>query len=165
MKSAKKRAKALGLGDRFEEIEANYAAADRVLGRLVKAIPSSKVIGDLTLALVGAGARADEFATGPAQFDIPHSVVGFCAANSATPRWLAGATAHQSAGWAIGGQVSTGSEPGQTIATIEAMKTEAAISAHNGGCRTLRLPPIFTLLLPFSGICNKYPWESLCSGR
>jgi pyruvate carboxylase len=68
---------ALGLGDRFEEIETNYAAADRVLGRLVKVTPSSKVVGDLALALAGAGATADEFAADPARFDIPDSVIGF----------------------------------------------------------------------------------------
>ena len=36
-------------------IEAMYAAADRILGRLVKVTPSSKVVGDLALHLVGAG--------------------------------------------------------------------------------------------------------------
>jgi pyruvate carboxylase len=68
---------ALGLGDRFEEIEANYAATDRILGRLVKVTPSSKVVGDLALALVGAGVSADEFAAEPARVDIPDSVIGF----------------------------------------------------------------------------------------
>ena len=66
-----------GFGDRFEEIETNYAAADRMLGRLVKVTPSSKVVGDLALALVGAGVSADEFAADPARFDIPDSVIGF----------------------------------------------------------------------------------------
>ncbi|AKS36216.1 pyruvate carboxylase [Mycolicibacterium goodii] len=67
----------LGLGDRFEQIEENYAAADRVLGHLVKVTPSSKVVGDLALALVGAGITADEFAADPGRVDIPGSVIGF----------------------------------------------------------------------------------------
>ena len=67
----------LGLGDRFEQIEQNYAAADRVLGRLVKVTPSSKVVGDLALALVGAGVTADDFAAEPGRVDIPDSVIGF----------------------------------------------------------------------------------------
>jgi len=67
----------MGFGDRFEEIEANYAAADRVLGRLVKVTPSSKVVGDLALALLGAGIAADEFASEPSRLDIPDSVIGF----------------------------------------------------------------------------------------
>jgi pyruvate carboxylase len=77
LSNLRQQAIALGLGDRFEEIEANYAAADRVLGRLVKVTPSSKVVGDLALALVGAGVSADEFASDPAKFDIPDSVIGF----------------------------------------------------------------------------------------
>ncbi|HEU4362135.1 MAG TPA: pyruvate carboxylase [Mycobacterium sp.] len=68
---------ALGLGDRFEQIEANYAGADRVLGRLIKVTPSSKVVGDLALALVGSGVSADEFAADPGRLDIPESVLGF----------------------------------------------------------------------------------------
>ena len=68
---------ALGLGDRFEDVENAYAGADRILGRLVKVTPSSKVVGDLALALVGASATADEFAADPARFDIPDSVIGF----------------------------------------------------------------------------------------
>jgi pyruvate carboxylase len=77
LSNLRQQAIALGLGDRFEEIETSYAAADRVLGRLVKVTPSSKVVGDLALALVGAGVSADEFASDPAKFDIPDSVIGF----------------------------------------------------------------------------------------
>jgi pyruvate carboxylase len=77
LSNLRQQAIALGLGDRFEDIEASYAAADRILGRLVKVTPSSKVVGDLALALVGAGVSADEFASDPARFDIPDSVIGF----------------------------------------------------------------------------------------
>lgn len=77
LSNLRQQAIALGFGDRFEEIEANYAAADRVLGRLVKVTPSSKVVGDLALALVGAGISADEFAANPSRYDIPDSVIGF----------------------------------------------------------------------------------------
>lgn len=68
---------ALGMGDRFDEIENAYAEADAMLGRLIKVTPSSKVVGDLALALVGADATAADFAADPAAFDIPDSVIGF----------------------------------------------------------------------------------------
>ncbi|GAB2666244.1 pyruvate carboxylase [Saccharopolyspora gloriosae] len=68
---------ALGLGDKFEEIEAMYEAADRILGRLVKVTPSSKVVGDLALHLVGAGVDPADFEAEPRRFDIPDSVIGF----------------------------------------------------------------------------------------
>ena len=77
LSNLRQQAIALGLGDRFEQVEEAYAGADRVLGRLVKVTPSSKVVGDLALALVGADISADEFAADPAKFDIPDSVIGF----------------------------------------------------------------------------------------
>ncbi len=77
LSNLRQQAIALGLGDRFEEVEEAYAGADRVLGRLIKVTTSSKVVGDLALALVGAGASADEFASDFVRFDIPESVLGF----------------------------------------------------------------------------------------
>ncbi|WP_138734335.1 pyruvate carboxylase [Modestobacter excelsi] len=77
LSNLRQQAIALGLGQRFEEVEAMYAAADRLLGRLVKVTPSSKVVGDLALQLVGAGVAVDDFAADPGKHDLPDSVVGF----------------------------------------------------------------------------------------
>ncbi|WP_298711347.1 pyruvate carboxylase [Micrococcus sp. 2A] len=68
---------ALGLGERFEQIESMYAAANGLLGNIVKVTPSSKVVGDLALQLVGQGVDPAEFGERPQDFDIPDSVVGF----------------------------------------------------------------------------------------
>jgi pyruvate carboxylase len=85
LSNLRQQAISLGLGDRFETVEANYAAADRMLGRLTKVTPSSKVVGDLALALVGAGASAEEFAENPGRYDIPDSVIGFLRGDLGTP--------------------------------------------------------------------------------
>jgi pyruvate carboxylase len=77
LSNLRQQAIALGLGEKFEQIEAMYAAADRILGRLVKVTPSSKVVGDLALHLVAVGADPKEFAENPERFDIPDSVIGF----------------------------------------------------------------------------------------
>ena len=77
LSNLRQQAIALGLGDRFEQIEAMYAAADRMLGRLVKVTPSSKVVGDLALHLVARGADPAHFAQAPQEYDIPESVIGF----------------------------------------------------------------------------------------
>ncbi|MGH3771746.1 MAG: pyruvate carboxylase [Pseudonocardiaceae bacterium] len=77
LSNLRQQAIALGLADRFEQVEEAYAAADRMLGRLVKVTPSSKVVGDLALHLVGAGVEPKEFEADPARFDIPDSVIGF----------------------------------------------------------------------------------------
>ncbi len=78
-------ATALGLADRFEDVERMYAAADRMLGRPVKVTPSSKVVGDLALALASTGADPDEFAAHPDRYDLPQSVVGFLHGELGTP--------------------------------------------------------------------------------
>ncbi len=77
LSNLRQQAIALGLGDRFELIEDCYAAADRMLGRLVKVTPSSKVVGDLALHLVGAGVKPADFEADPGDFDVPDSVIGF----------------------------------------------------------------------------------------
>ena len=68
---------ALGLGNRFELIEDLYSAADRILGRIVKVTPSSKVVGDLALYLCGIDADPAAFERDPSGYDIPDSVIGF----------------------------------------------------------------------------------------
>jgi pyruvate carboxylase len=77
LSNLRQQAIALGLGNRFEDIENMYAAANKILGNIVKVTPSSKVVGDLALALVGRNADPDEFEANPGAFDIPDSVIGF----------------------------------------------------------------------------------------
>ena len=85
LSNLRQQAIALGLGGKFEAIESVYTAADAMLGRLVKVTPSSKVVGDLALHLVGAGVDPREFEADPARYDIPDSVVGFLAGELGDP--------------------------------------------------------------------------------
>ena len=77
LSNLRQQAIALGLGDRFESIENMYAAANEILGNIVKVTPSSKAVGDLALALVGANADPADFEANPTKYDIPDSVIGF----------------------------------------------------------------------------------------
>jgi pyruvate carboxylase len=85
LSNLRQQAIALGLGEKFEQIEETYEAADRILGRLVKVTPSSKVVGDLALHLVAVGADPAEFRENPQQFDVPDSVVGFLSGELGDP--------------------------------------------------------------------------------
>ncbi|MCC2308489.1 pyruvate carboxylase [Cellulomonas chengniuliangii] len=85
LSNLRQQAIALGLGGRFEQIEETYAAADRILGRLVKVTPSSKVVGDLALHLVARHADPADFAENPQSYDIPDSVVGFLSGELGDP--------------------------------------------------------------------------------
>ena len=77
LSNLRQQAIALGLGEKFEQIEDMYAAANAILGRVPKVTPSSKVIGDLALSLVAAGADPAAFEADPTSYDIPASVIGF----------------------------------------------------------------------------------------
>ena len=85
LSNLRQQAIALGLGEKFEQVEEMYAAANDILGNIVKVTPSSKVVGDLALALVGLGADPAEFAENPAKFDIPDSVIGFLSGELGDP--------------------------------------------------------------------------------
>ncbi|MGH3445205.1 MAG: biotin/lipoyl-containing protein, partial [Nocardioidaceae bacterium] len=66
-------------------IEDMYAAADDILGNLVKVTPTSKVVGDLALHLVAVGADPAQFEAEPGRFDVPDSVVGFLSGDLGEP--------------------------------------------------------------------------------
>ena len=77
LSNLRQQATALGLADRFEEIERLYARCDDLLGGLIKVTPTSKVVGDLALSLASSGADPAALAEDPARFDLPASVIGF----------------------------------------------------------------------------------------
>ncbi|MFT4010447.1 MAG: pyruvate carboxylase [Nocardioidaceae bacterium] len=85
LSNLRQQAIALGLGDRFEQIEQTYAAANDMLGNIVKVTPSSKVVGDLALHLVAVDADPADFAAHPEKYDLPDSVIGFLAGDLGDP--------------------------------------------------------------------------------
>jgi pyruvate carboxylase len=85
LSNLRQQAIALGLADQFEKIENLYAAASRILGRPPKVTPSSKVVGDLALALAAADADPADFEAHPEKYDIPDSVIGFMAGELGDP--------------------------------------------------------------------------------
>ena len=77
LSNLRQQAIALGLGERFESIENMYAAANTILGNVVKVTPSSKAVGDLALALMGANADPADFEANPTRYDLADSIIGF----------------------------------------------------------------------------------------
>jgi pyruvate carboxylase len=85
LSNLRQQAIALGLGDKFEQIEDMYAAANDILGDIVKVTPSSKVVGDLALHLVAVGADPSDFESDPGRYDVPDSVIGFLSGQLGDP--------------------------------------------------------------------------------
>jgi pyruvate carboxylase len=85
LSNLRQQAMSLGLGEKFEQVEDMYAAANDILGNIVKVTPSSKVVGDLALHLVAVGADPAEFEAEPGRFDVPDSVIGFLSGELGDP--------------------------------------------------------------------------------
>jgi len=85
LSNLRQQAIALGLGEKFEQVEDMYAASNAILGHIVKVTPSSKVVGDLALHLVAVGADPRDFEAEPGKFDVPDSVIGFLSGELGEP--------------------------------------------------------------------------------
>ena len=132
LSNLRQQAISLGLGEKFEQIEDMYAAANGILGNIVKVTPSSKVVGDLALHLVAAGADPHDFAENPGKYDIPDSVIGF----------LSGELGDPPGGWP---------EPFRTRAlagrSVRVLETELTATQADG-LRTNRRRTLDRLLFP-----------------
>ncbi len=56
----KEQARALGLAERWHEVAKTYADVNRMVGDIVKVTPSSKVVGDMALAMVSSGVSVEQ---------------------------------------------------------------------------------------------------------
>ncbi len=70
-------AAAMGLAQRWREVEQTYAEVNQMLGDIVKVTPSSKVVGDLALFLLTKGMTCDEVRELPPSHNVgfPESVI------------------------------------------------------------------------------------------
>ncbi len=70
-------AQSLGLEARWPEVVRMYAEVNRLFGDVVKVTPTSKVVGDMALFMVGNNLTADDVLNGPRELAFPESVVEF----------------------------------------------------------------------------------------
>jgi len=73
----KEQARSLGLDARWHEVARAYADVNRMFGDIVKVTPSSKVVGDMALAMVSSGLTPAEVEDPAREIAFPDSVVGF----------------------------------------------------------------------------------------
>lgn len=70
-------AKAVGLGERWEEVKDMYSRVNLLFGDVVKVTPSSKVVGDMALFMVQNNLDEDSVLTRGQSIDFPESVIEF----------------------------------------------------------------------------------------
>ncbi len=73
----KEQARALGLEERWHEVAETYAQVNEMFGDIVKVTPSSKVVGDMALAMVSAGLTRAEVEDPDKEINFPESVISF----------------------------------------------------------------------------------------
>jgi pyruvate carboxylase len=72
-------AKAVGLGDRWNEVKETYRLVNDMFGDIVKVTPSSKVVGDMALFMVQNNLTEEEVYERGHQIDFPESVIELAA--------------------------------------------------------------------------------------
>ncbi|BAK17557.1 pyruvate carboxylase [Solibacillus silvestris StLB046] len=70
-------AKAVGLGDRWDEVKTMYSRVNLMFGDIVKVTPSSKVVGDMALFMVQNDLTEDNIVGRGQTIDFPESVIEF----------------------------------------------------------------------------------------
>ena len=69
-------ADALGLLERWHEVAAAYAEVNQMFGDIIKVTPTSKVVGDLALAMVASGLTREQVEDPGVEVAFPESVIG-----------------------------------------------------------------------------------------
>lgn len=70
-------AKAVGLGDRFDEVKKMYSTVNMLFGDIVKVTPSSKVVGDMALFMIQNDLNEENIYEKGKTLDFPDSVIEF----------------------------------------------------------------------------------------
>jgi pyruvate carboxylase len=70
-------AQALGVEARWREVCRMYSEVNRMFGDIIKVTPTSKVVGDMALFMVGNNLTPDDVLHGPRELSFPESVVEF----------------------------------------------------------------------------------------
>ncbi len=81
----KEQARSLGLESRWHEVAQTYADVNQMFGDIVKVTPSSKVVGDMALAMVSSGLTRADVEDPNRDVAFPDSVVGFFAGDLGQP--------------------------------------------------------------------------------
>jgi pyruvate carboxylase len=81
----KEQARSLGLESRWHEVAQTYADVNQMFGDIVKVTPSSKVVGDMALAMVSAGLKRADVEDPKRDIAFPDSVIGFFAGDLGQP--------------------------------------------------------------------------------
>jgi pyruvate carboxylase len=127
----KEQAEAMGLGARWHEVAQTYADVNRVFGDIVKVTPSSKVVGDMALFLVGHDMTVEDVERLPVDHHVqfPNSVV----------EMFSGTLGEPEGGWPphiqriiLRGAAPKNGRPGEHLAPVDLAEAKSAAEKRTG---------------------------------
>ena len=121
----RQQAKALGIERRWPEIARAYADVNQLFGDIVKVTPTSKVVGDMALAMVTAGLSKEDVVDPDKETAFPESVVEFFRGELGQPT---GGFPPALQAKVLGDQPALSGRPGESLPPIDLEAARAALA-------------------------------------
>ncbi|PHS79664.1 MAG: pyruvate carboxylase [Rhodospirillaceae bacterium] len=170
----REQARSMGLEERWHEVAKAYADVNQMFGDIVKVTPSSKVVGDMALAMVSGGLTPEDIQSPTKEVSFPDSVVSFFRGDLGQPsggfpkklqaKVLKGETPITVRPGSIAAPVNMDEARGEVEKSVERKVTDeefnsylmypkvfkdyAAFRRHNGPVHTLSTPVFFYGMKP-----------------
>jgi pyruvate carboxylase len=126
----KAQARAMGLAGRWHEVAQAYAEVNRMFGDIIKVTPTSKVVGDMALAMVAAGLTRADVENPEKDIAFPESVVGLFRGEIGQPVGGFPAALQRKV---LKGEPPITGRPGAVLPPVDLEAVRAKVSAEMGG--------------------------------
>ena len=123
----REQARSLGIERRWPEIARAYADVNDLFGDIVKVTPTSKVVGDMALAMVTAGLTKEEILDPGKEIAFPESVIQFFHGEMGQP---VGGFPPALQAKVLNGKTPMQGRPGESLASIDLEQTRETLSAQ-----------------------------------
>ena len=123
----REQARSLGIDKRWSEIARAYTDVNELFGDIVKVTPTSKVVGDMALAMVTAGVTKQDILDPEKEIAFPESVVQFFHGEMGQP---AGGFPQALQAKVLNGKSPLQDRPGRALAPIDLEQTRETLSAQ-----------------------------------
>ncbi len=123
----REQARSLGIDRRWPEIAQAYADANELFGDIVKVTPTSKVVGDMALAMVTAGLTKQDVLDPEKEIAFPESVIQFFHGEMGQP---AGGFPSALQAKVLNGKTPLQVRPGEALSTIDLEQTRETLAAQ-----------------------------------
>lgn len=130
----KQQAKAVGLGDRWDDIKVMYATVNDMFGDIVKVTPSSKVVGDMALFMIQNDLSEQDVYDRGGDLNFPSSVVSFFKGELGIPEGGFPETLQK---LVLKGEKPLEKRPGEYKEPLDFAKVKQELSEHLGAEPTM----------------------------